>query len=342
MRLDEKLRALVSLGNYLRAEIHKEPLQSELQKAYALNPWFTVVNSEKALQAIADNFLTEKALSAVNEKYALHEISSSNIIGLVLAGNIPAVGFHDILCVFLTNNKAQIKLSSKDSIIIRFLIKQLQKINGHTSEYFEFVDRIQNYDAVLATGGNNTSRYFEYYFKKVPHVIRKSRSSVGVVQDKISNQDIEELGSDVLSYFGLGCRNVSKIMVPEGYDVRNILKVWDLYEDINNHNKYRNNFDYSLALYLLNREEVLANNCVILRENSDVASRISCVHYEYYFDHEDLFEKMNAKRDDIQCIVGNTELNGFELFEFGQAQFPGIFDYADGVDTIQFLMNING
>jgi hypothetical protein len=282
-----------------------------------------------------------EVLKDVKFRYTLDNLRDNKSIGLVLAGNIPAVGFHDIISVFLAGFKSLIKLSSKDNVIIPALIDKLIEIDESAQPYFEIVERMKDFDAIIATGGNNTSRYFEYYFNNVPNLIRKSRSSVAVLTGNESNKDLMDLGKDIFTYFGLGCRNVSKLMIPAGYDLKVLLKALDGYDEIAYHNKYKNNYDYSLALYLLNREEVLANNCIILKEDKRISSRIACLHYEIYQDKDDLLIRLQNNKADIQCIIGDMTLEGFHSFKFGEAQNPSMLDYADGVDTIQFLRGID-
>lgn len=342
MQIEERKSVLSQIGNEIREGINGEWINAISEKAHRHNSWFTIDNSKQALLAIADKFLSLTQLAAIQNKYSLGEAELLKSIGIVLAGNIPAVGFHDFLCVFLMGQKAIIKLSSKDNVIIPALIDRMTEINPAVKFHYQIVERMKEFDAVIATGGNNTSRYFEYYFRNVPHLIRKSRSSVAVLTGTETAEDLHNLGKDIFSYFGLGCRNVSKIMVPVGYDLKILLKALDEFEEIAHHNKYKNNFDYSLALYLLNREEVLANNCIILRNDLRIASRIACLHYQYYEDDDELEKIMKSDFEDIQCVIGNSVLEGFNSLAFGEAQYPGILDFADGVDTIQFLKEVNG
>lgn len=341
MQLEERVEVLVQLGNEITREFDNEWINSIADKSYRQNPWFTVENAKQALNAISEKFLTRENLEIVKAKYFLNSFADLKSIGLVLAGNIPAVGFHDVLCVFLTGQKSLIKISSKDDVIIPALIQKMIEINPAAEPYFEFAERMKGIDAVIATGGNNTSRYFEYYFRDVPHLIRKSRSSVAVLTGDESREDLIKLGKDIFSYFGLGCRNVSKLMIPKDYDLKILLEVLDEYEEIAHHNKYKNNFDYSLALYLLNKDPVLANNCIILRNDPRVSSRIACLHYQFYMSDQDLFDMLSTDRDTIQCIISKNKIKDLEVFDFGQAQNPGILDFADGVDTIKFLMELN-
>ena len=339
MDIREKIDALVKLGNYLEKSLKENTLDNLVSRAITVNPWFTRENINQALEAITKSFLGQESLDGVVSKYAINGIQRKRV-GLVLAGNIPAVGFHDILCTFLCNHISLIKYSSKDDILIPHLLEQLANIDPRTSDYFIKTDRLKDFDAVIATGGNNTSRYFEYYFKEVDHIIRKSRTSISVLDGHETDQDLIELGKDITSYFGLGCRNVSKIYIPKGYDLKRILKVLDGFSEINNHHKYRNNYDYNMALFLLNKESFLNNSTLLLKESKQIPSRIACLHYEEYDDDDQLTSLLKDSSLEIQCVVGNMALQGIEVVPFGMAQKPSITDYADGVDTIQFLLSI--
>ncbi len=258
----------------------------------------------------------------------------------MLAGNIPAVGFHDILAVFLSDHVSMIKYSSKDQVIIPYIIKKLNEIDERTSSYFQEVEKLRDFDAVIATGGNNTSRYFEYYFGKVPNIIRKNRNGIAVITGDESEEDIFQMGIDIFSYYGLGCRNVSKVFLPKDYEIQHLLRIWDGHSEIINHNKYKNNYDYNLALYMINKEEFLQSNFLLLKKDKRVASRIATLHYSYYTDINELMDEINSVRDEIQCIVSVRQIEGFETVLPGTTQMPGLHQYADSVDIMHFLSQI--
>ena len=257
-----------------------------------------------------------------------------------MAGNIPAVGFYDILCCFVSDHISIIKYSEKDDVIIPFLIDTLVEYDPRVSKYFEKVDRLESIDAVIATGSNNSARYFDYYFGKYPHIIRKNRNAVAVIEGSENRSQLLKLGEDIFTYFGLGCRNVSKVYVPKGYDVTQILEATHDFNEIIHHHKYKNNFDYTVALYLLNLVKYLNNGCLILRESEDIVSRIACLHYEEYEDVIDLNKMLTSRSSEIQCIIADHNIEGVDTYKFGEAQKPSLFDYADGVDTIQFLLTL--
>jgi hypothetical protein len=257
-----------------------------------------------------------------------------------MAGNIPLVGFHDWLAVIMTGHTAVIKLSEKDNALFPFLLERLKTIDERTTDWTIQVERLQDFDAVIATGSNNTARYFETYFAKYPHIIRKNRNSVAILTGAESDEDLKRLGIDIFRYFGLGCRNVSKLYIPKNYDLPHLLKVLDIYSDIQNHNKYRNNLDYNRALLLLNQMPHLTNDCIIFQENEALISRIGVIHYEYYDDTETLKEKLSKEKENIQCIVSALPIPPFKTILFGETQSPSLFDYPDEVDCIDFLQNL--
>jgi hypothetical protein len=261
-------------------------------------------------------------------------------VGLIMAGNIPLVGFHDWLCVFTAGHRAKVKLSDKDKVLLPFLVKKMGDWAFESWEHTEFVAEgapIGGMDAVIATGSNNTARYFEQYFGKYPHIIRRNRNSVAVLDGSETHDDLLALGKDVFTYFGLGCRNVSKLYVPQGYDFEPLLEALHTFNDLVLHNKYKNNFDYNFTLYILNNTPHLSNGCVLLVEHPALTTRIATLHYEYYRDAEHLSDLLSPQLENIQCIVSKMSLNNIAALPFGATQKPGLSDYADGVDTMAFL-----
>lgn len=256
-------------------------------------------------------------------------------IGLILAGNIPMVGFHDVLSVLLSGHRALIKPASDDRILLPFLLGILAEIEPRFSDAIRLVDKLENPDAVIATGSNNSARYFEYYFGKYPHIIRKNRTSVAILSGNETDEELVRLGSDIFSYFGLGCRNVSKLYVPKGYVFDRFFKGMEQFGYLMQHNKYMNNYDYHRALFLLNQESFLTNDFLLLREHREVSTPVSVLHYESYANGADLNAGLETVQDQIQCTVGIGHL------PFGTAQCPGPMDYADGVDTMDFLTGLS-
>jgi hypothetical protein len=250
-----------------------------------------------------------------------------------MAGNIPLVGFHDLLCVFIAGHKAIIKTSSKDDVLVKHLVEQLNTWNNESSQFIHFEEMLKGCDAYIATGSNNSARYFEYYFSKYPNIIRKNRTSVAVLDENESTEELERLADDVHLYFGMGCRNVTKIFVPEGYEFLPMLSAFNKYNYFKDHHKYKNNYDYNLAVHILNGKFYMSNESLILVENSSPFSPISQLHYEYYSQIESVSTAIKAM-EYLQCAVGHGYI------PFGQAQVPSLNDYADGVDTMKFLTEL--
>lgn len=252
-----------------------------------------------------------------------------------MASNIPMVGFHDMLCTFITGHYTVIKLSSKDSVLIKFMVNKLVEWNSAAAAYFTFADLLKGCDAYIATGSNNSSTYFTYYFSKYPHIIRKNRTSVAILTGEETGEELEKLADDVYQFFGLGCRNVTKIYVPEGYNFEPLLQVFGKYDYLADHAKYRNNYDYNLAIHLLNNKMYMSNKSLLLVEDASPFSPISQLHYQYYRNYDELHSQLSCN-EKIQCIVSRQAVT------FGAAQQPDVCNFADGVDTIQFLQNLAG
>mgnify|MGYP000308056040 CR=1 FL=1 len=262
-------------------------------------------------------------------------------VALIMAGNIPLVGFHDWLCVFVAGQRSKVKLSDKDKRLLPLLVKKMGEWMHESWAYTEFLgedDRLANFDSVIATGSNNTARYFEQYFGKYPHIIRRNRNAVAVLSGMETAEELHALGQDIFSYFGLGCRNVSKIYVPHGYHFDTLLEALHEYREIIHHDKYKNNFDYNFTLYIMNGVPHKNNGCLLLKEDTTLQARIASVHYEYYDELQDLDALLAEKRDEIQCVVGKIKVNGFTVLPFGESQKPTLNDYPDGVDVMRFLM----
>jgi hypothetical protein len=340
LTLRERLDLLAELGHYLRGGGDTE-LDAAIRESYLENRWFTEDNTRQALAAIADAFLDRDKLEAWAAHYPVGTTPHPDkTIGLVMAGNIPLVGFHDWLCVFVAGQRAKIKLSDKDKRLLPLLIKKMGEWAPESWEYTEFVagnDALRGFDAVIATGSNNTARYFEQYFGKYPHIIRRNRNAVAVLSGTETMAELYALGRDIFTYFGLGCRNVSKIYIPHGYHFDTLLEALHEYRDIVLHDKYKNNFDYNLTLLVLNQVRYHNNGCLLLTENTALPSRIALVHYEYYDDLADIDRLLAEKRDEIQCVVSHIHLRDFQSLPFGQSQQPGLSDYPDGVDVMAFL-----
>lgn len=257
-------------------------------------------------------------------------------VGVVMAGNIPLVGFHDLLTVLLAGHRLVAKPSSQDIFLIRYVIDQLVKIEPRFGERIELQDKLNKVEAVIATGSDNTARYFEYYFRNIPHLIRKNRSSCAVLTGEEPASDLELLGLDIFSFYGLGCRNVSKIFIPSGYDVTALFKHWAAYEKVIHHHKYANNYDYNKSILLVNRTPFLDSGFVLLTENKGTVSPIAVLYYERYEHLDTVRDSIRESTSKIQCIVGDR-VPGIQAVPFGKAQYPELDDYADSVDTMKFL-----
>ncbi len=326
-----QIQALSDLGKFVLS--FPNELKEKMTEAYYKNNWFTIENQELMLRAIANNYLQKEKLNGWIINYEIRNELPKKI-GLVMAGNMPMVGFHDLLCVWMSGNIGLVKLSSKDEVLLPFLIKQLENFSSAFIGITFFVERLNDADAIIATGSNNSARYFEYYFKNKPHIIRAGRSSVAVLAGKETADEILALGKDIFRYFGLGCRNVSKLYVPQGFDPTTIYKGLEFFSDIIQHNKYKNNFDYNCTILLMNKTPHFANEFLILQEKQQIASRVATVHYEFYTSENDLKEKLISCENEIQCIVGKNYI------PFGKSQEPTLFDYADNIDTLKFLSSM--
>ena len=331
MNLQQRIELLGRLENYMRSDEKEWILAKE--KAVIHNRWFLPEFVEIAIHNIAQSFLQKEILEKWMKNYNLPlKYDAPKIVGIVMAGNIPLVGFHDFLCVFLSGHKAYIKLSSKDDVLLKHLAEKIVEWYPPLSEYIKIADRINNCDAYIATGSTNSSRYFEYYFGKYPHIIRKNKTSVAILSGTESTHELEKLADDVFLYFGLGCRNVTKIYVPKGYDFVLLLTVFKKYHYLADHNKYKNNYDYNLAIHILNNRYYMTNDSVILVEEVSLFSPVSQLNFEYYTDKEKVQLSLNG-HPDVQSIIGGAGI------PFGNAQYPSVSDYADGVDTMNFLLH---
>ncbi len=338
MTLKQRIALLVQLGTYLNSG--DELLKAFMSRTQYNNAWLTVENCEKSAKAIATNFLQKTPLENWAKTYEVQETTTPKKVGIVMAGNIPLVGFHDFLAVFLSGNQAIIKLSDKDKFLFPHLIKKMGEWDEAAKPYFEIVERLKGFDAVIATGSNNSARYFEQYFGKYPNIIRKNRNGIAILDGTESMADLYALGNDVFEYYGLGCRNVSKIYVPRDFKFEPLLEALHEYNGIVLNNKYKNNFDYNYAMLMLNKVPYKANGCIILTENEALTSRIASLHYEFYDKADNLVVEMNRRAAEIQCVVSKMELPNINTIPFGKAQQPNLTDYADGVDTMSFLVNL--
>ncbi|RYM33559.1 acyl-CoA reductase [Brumimicrobium glaciale] len=299
--------------------------------AKAHNGWFSEQSVKESFCAIGET-LSEENLTAWLEKYPT--VKTAKSVGLILAGNIPLVGFHDILSTVFSGNKASIKLSSDDKILIPMLLEILVELQPELRSQIELVDKLNSAEAVIATGSDNTARYFEKYFGHLPRVIRKNRTSVAVINGTETPEELKELGKDIFTYYGLGCRNVSHLLLPKGYNLDHIFGAIVGYGEVINHHKYCNNYDYYKAVYLMNQEKIIENGFVLTREIKELFAPVAVLHYHFYESEEEKNSYLEEHKEKIQAIVGKDYL------PFGAAQSPALDDYADGVDTMEFLSKL--
>lgn len=331
--LDEQVHRTDVLHN----DLYFEKFKDLLSLSQSHNGWFTPEQVYFAVESWA-KALREDNLNKWLSAYDLSEIKPKTV-GLILAGNIPLVGFHDFLSVLITGHKVLVKASSNDQHLIAFLTDYLICIEPELSNYISFTDgKLENFDAIIATGSNNTARYFEFYFKDKPSIIRKNRNSVAVLNENESHEDLVNLGEDIFRYFGLGCRNVSKLFVPKDYNFDAFFKAIYEYKDVIFYEKYSNNYDYNKAVFLMSNFKLLDNEFITLKEDASYASPISSVFYEYYEDIADLKKRLERESDQIQCVVSNNLIPN--SISFGQTQQPKLWDYADNVDTLRFLISL--
>ena len=346
--LKQRIAPFVLLGTNLRSLGLQEPwpgfdsglsedeyndLANHLIIAEQHNPWFTQENIRFALKEWG-SLLTEDQLTEWIAKYDLKDEREVRDVGIIMAGNIPMVGFHDILSVLVAGHRAHVKLSSDDNVLLKAVISALTVIEPQFDERITLVEKLESFDAVIATGSNNTNRYFEYYFRSKPSLLRRNRTSVAVLTGEESDEDLKALAEDVFRYFGLGCRNVSKLYIPELMDLDRLFGAFFEYGQIANHNKWANNYDYHKAIYLMNGDNILENGFLLMKEDEGLHSPLSTLFYERYTDIGDVTAKIQKQDDEIQCVVGWNGLS------FGEAQRPKLDDYADGADTIEFLCSL--
>lgn len=336
----KRIELMTKLGKYLSSD--SEQLRDAIALAHRNNAWFTPEFVTLSLHNISTYMLDENNLIAWVGHYP--KIASGAVnpvkLGIVMAGNIPLVGFHDFLCGYLAGHKVMLKLSSKDTVLWQHILAKLSVFDSEFASQVTVAEMLKGCDAYIATGSNNSSRYFEYYFKKFPHVIRKNRSSVAILDGTENETQLNALSDDICQYFGFGCRNVTQLFVPKDYDFEPLLAALNKYISHIDHNKFKNNYDYQLALFLLNKQYYMSNGHVLLIESDSIYTPISVVNYKQYDDQMQLVEQLAAD-DRIQCIsIAGGFQNSSKIVRFGQNQTPSLMDYADGVDTMAFLQEL--
>lgn len=340
------ITAIAGLGAELSRKIAAadDAFETVCRQAYLQNNWFTNDNIKSAFSEWSANLSSEK-ISGWLADYQFKETKPPKRIGVINAGNIPLVGLHDMISVLLSGHHYIGKNAFEDKLLLPYVVSVLISLEDSFEDRIHFTERLTGFDAVIATGSNNSTRYFESYFGKYPHIIRRNRNAAAVLSGKETKADLEKLGNDIFSYFGLGCRNVSKIFVPEGYDFKDFFEAMYSFSDVMQHNKYMNNFDYNNAMLLMKQIPFLQNGFLIIREDERIASPIAVLHYEKYRDAEALADQLDTSESKLQCVVTNQKLNlksslGKRLVKFGETQSPALSDYADGVDTMEFLLSL--
>ena len=337
MTLEDRIIAFTKLGQRLK-NLSSNELQYLAARARSANSWFDLPNVTAAFQGVV-NLLEEQHLREWLYNQDFPEQTEPKKVGIVMAGNIPLVGFHDFLSVLISGHHALIKTSSDDPHLIRFVTDELLKIEPRFADYITFADLLKEADAIIATGSDNTARYFEYYFASRPHIIRKNRSSVTILTGHETPEELHRLGDDIFRYFGLGCRNISKFFVPEGYRFDTFFESIESYKPVLDHHRYQNNYDYNKSILLVNGVPHFDNGFLLLTENPQPVSPISVVHYDTFKNKQDIAEKMKAAEQKTQCVVSSSGWYP-NSFNFGQAQCPMVWDYADSVDTLAFLAKL--
>lgn len=354
MNLSQRIHAFVQLGQFLsqfsRNKIEKkdnshlnnlffDAFLMQINRAEEFNSWFTKDNVLLAFESWS-TALTQENLKKWTNSYNFENLNAPKTVAVIMAGNIPLVGFHDFLSVLISGHNALVKLSTNDNKFLPLIAQFLFKQNENFKNKIVFTEeKLENFDAVIATGSNNTARYFDYYFGKYPNITRKNRNSVAILTGSETQQELELLGEDIFNYFGLGCRSVSKIYVPKNYNFDILFNALYKFKDIINYKKYENNYDYNKAIYLMSLFNILENGFLMLKEDSSFTSPIATLFYEYYSSFNELLVDLNSKKELIQCIVSNE--NVVDSVNFGESQHPKLWNFADNVDTIEFLLKLS-
>jgi len=352
MTTENRIEAFVKLGDFLGQfqldkiekndhvllnDLFFDAFKMQIKRAKESNAWFTeenVIHSFSSWSKILNYENINKWLS----KYNLENKHPKNI-GVIMAGNIPLVGFHDFLTVLISGNHIMVKQSSTDKYFLPLIAKYIEHVESQFKGSITFTEeKLIGFDAIIATGSNNTARYFDYYFGKYPNIIRQNRNSIAILTGKESENELEKLGEDIFRYFGLGCRSVAKIFVPKNYDFDKLFKAIYPYKDLINYKKYQNNYDYNKAVYLMSQFKLIENGFLMLKEDASYSSPIASLFYEYYDNEDQLKLKLTSEKESIQCIVGNLDINN--IVSFGETQKPQLWDYADGLDTLDFLQKL--
>jgi hypothetical protein len=340
MDLNSRINAFVKLGENIASLMQDKNKFIDNLAMHVSNDWYTRSNLLFCLESISQNLQHEKLNEWIQKYPELYNLQCNSKIGLVTAGNIPLVGFHDVLCILLSGHSLIIKHSTKDEKLMTWLLELLTEIQPGFSQNMSIENsHLKGFDAVIATGGNNTANYFDYYFRKYPHIIRKNRNSLAILTGKETDEELRLLADDMLLYFGLGCRNVSKLFISEDFDIQRIFNALYSYADLVNHNKFANNYTYNKSIYMMNSIPFFENGFLILKEDTGIGSPVAVVFYERYSDIFSVQQKIAFEKEKIQCVVAHDGIiNG--SIKFGKSQMPELHDYADNIDTMEFLIRL--
>jgi len=341
MTLKERIEAFVKVGLFINrhydtrlpseTQLH-EGLEKVMELAYQHNGWFSLNFVNEAISNIGNMLDAESLTRFCDNK----QVKEPKTVALICAGNIPMVAFHDLMCVLLSGNKVLLKLSEDDKILLPFFIKLLTHYEPRLETSISFaLGKLSNFEAVIATGSNNTASHFKYYFGKYPHIIRKNRTSIALLTGKESAEELKKLGRDIFLYYGLGCRNVSKLLVPSDYNFNLFFESIVDFAYVVDNKKYGNNYDYHRAIYLLEQHKFLDNNFLMIKQSGNLHSPVATLYYDFYKDEAEMANYLNLHKDEIQCVVGEGHI------PFGYSQQPVISDFADNVNTWFFLVNLH-
>jgi len=335
MELKQRLKSFIELGELLD-NLDATKLYQLKSKTFKENTWFTNENIDLALKGVI-SYLDQSQLISWLEGYSI-KLKKQVDVGINMAGNIPLVGFHDFLCVIMSGNCALVKISSKDSVITKFLFEKLIEVDFNMNNQFRLVNKLNKASAVIATGSDNSARYFNQYYKDCPRLIRKNRTSVAIIKGDETSEQLEKLGDDIFQYFGLGCRNISKLYVPKGYDIRAAMGNFQAYKHLIDHTSYSNNYRYNKTKFLMKGIDFVDTGFLLIIKDNDLVSPISVLFYEEYLDKNQLNTILNRERPKIQCIISNEGWYN-DSIPFGSSQLPKVWDYPDNVDTMRFLID---
>lgn len=308
-----------------------EEMLAAMHQAEIHNKWFTPTSIRTSFLNFGKE-LTEENLKNWMAEYK--PVNQPKSVGLILASNLPIVGFHDVISTLLSGNKAAVKLSRDDRFLIPILLKVVALVYPEVNAQIEFVEQLKSAEAVIATGSDNSSLYFEKYFGHLPHIIRKNRTSLAILTGEESEEELRNLAKDIFTYFGMGCRNVTHLILPEGFDLSRLFAAFYDFKEVINHYKYGNNYDYYKAIYLMNQEVITENGFILLRETKDLFAPIAVLHYHFYKDEIQVEDYLQEHKEKIQVVVGK------KYAAFGSTQVPLLEEYADGVDTMAFLCKL--